>query len=225
MATVLTIEDDEITAKEIIRELTDCGFTVDWASSGREGMSKVMVGNYDAVMLDRMLPDIDGLTILRTMRGVGMETPVLMLSALSDADERVRGLRAGGDDYLTKPFASQEMSARLEILLRRHQRTGKRETALHVGPLDLDLVSRRASCVGIDIPLLPTEFRVLEFLMRNPSQVLTRTMIFEAVWGYRFDPGSNLIDVHVGRLRKKLEGVEAASKLLQTVRGSGYILG
>jgi two-component system OmpR family response regulator len=225
MTTVLTIEDDEITAKEIIRELTHCGFTVDWASTGREGMSKVMIGNYDAVMLDRMLPDIDGLTILRTMRGVGMETPVLMLSALSDADERVRGLRAGGDDYLTKPFASHEMSARLEILLRRHQRSSVRETRLHVGSLELDLVSRQATCKGVDIPLLPTEFRVLEFMMRNAGQVLTRTMIFEAVWGYRFDPGSNLIDVHVGRLRKKMDANEITARLLRTVRGSGYILG
>ncbi|RKP55861.1 response regulator transcription factor [Pararobbsia silviterrae] len=225
MGKILTIEDDEVTAQEIVATLKHHNFVVDWVDNGRDGMVRAVSGEYDAITLDRMLPGLDGLTIVTTMRSVGVDTPVLMLSALSDVDERVRGLRAGGDDYLTKPFSPDEMVARLEVLLRRGARAAEpRATTLRVGPLELDLVSRTATRDGQSLQLLPTEFKVLEFMMKNPGQTLTRTMIFEAVWGYHFDPGTNLIDVHIGRLRRKIDppGTEPQ---LHTVRGSGYILG
>jgi two-component system OmpR family response regulator len=183
-----------------------------------------MSDEYDVITLDRMLPGVDGLTILTTMRSIGIQTPVLMLSALGDVDERVRGLRAGGDDYLTKPFDPEEMTARLEVLLRRSQTpTTPFETSLRVGPLELDLISRKVQRDGEEIVLLPTEYRVLEFMMRHAGQTITRTMLFEAVWGYHFDPGTNLIDVHMGRLRKKIDP-PGVKQMIQTVRGSGYIL-
>jgi two-component system OmpR family response regulator len=225
MSRVLTIEDDEITGTEIVRELQSRGYTVDWVDSGHEGMVRAISAEYDLITLDRMLPGIDGLTILTTIRSVGIPTPVLMLSSLGDVDERVRGLRAGGDDYLTKPFDPEEMTARLEALLRRNQApTAQAQTSLCVGSLELDLISRKVRRDGQDIELLPTEFRVLEFMMRHAGQVLTRTMIFEAVWGCRFDPGTNLIDVHVGRLRKKVD-VPGDRPLIRTIRGSGYLFG
>jgi len=224
MSRVLTIEDDEITANDIVRELRTRGFSVDWVDNGRDGMARAMSDEYDLITLDRMLPGVDGLTILTTMRSVGVQTPVLMLSALGDVDERVRGLRAGGDDYLTKPFDPEEMTARLEVLLRRRQSSAAQsETALRVGPLELDLITRKVRRDDVEIALLPTEYRVLEFMMRHAGQTITRTMLFEAVWGYHFDPGTNLIDVHMGRLRKKVDP-PGATPLIQAVRGSGYIL-
>jgi two-component system OmpR family response regulator len=222
MPKILTIEDDELIADDIVRTLTSSGFSVDVARTGREGMAKVMAGEYDVVTLDRMLPDLDGLTIVATMRGVGMETPVLVMSAMSDVDHRIQGLRAGGDDYLTKPFSADEMFARVEVLLRRRPRNA--ETLLRTGALELDLVRRRVTHGKRELELQPTEFRVLEFMMRHAGQVLTRTMIFEAVWGCRFDPGTNLIDVHVGRLRKKVD-VPGERPLIRTIRGSGYLFG
>ncbi|MGF7135093.1 two-component system OmpR family response regulator [Paraburkholderia sp. EB58] len=224
MPKILTIEDDELIADDIVRTLTSSGFSVDVARTGREGMAKVMAGEYDVVTLDRMLPDLDGLTIVATMRGVGMETPVLVMSAMSDVDHRIQGLRAGGDDYLTKPFSPDEMFARVEVLLRRRPRNAKAETLLRTGVLELDLVRRRVTHGKRELELQPTEFRVLEFMMRHAGQVLTRTMIFEAVWGCRFDPGTNLIDVHVGRLRKKVD-VAGERPLIRTIRGSGYLFG
>ncbi|MEW6344656.1 MAG: response regulator transcription factor [Paraburkholderia sp.] len=224
MPKILTIEDDELIADDIVRTLTSSGFSVDVARTGREGMAKVMAGEYDVVTLDRMLPDLDGLTIVATMRGVGMETPVLVMSAMSDVDHRIQGLRAGGDDYLTKPFSADEMFARVEVLLRRRPRNAKAETFLRTGALELDLVRRRVTHGKRELELQPTEFRVLEFMMRHAGQVLTRTMIFEAVWGCRFDPGTNLIDVHVGRLRKKVD-VPGERPLIRTIRGSGYLFG
>jgi DNA-binding response OmpR family regulator len=201
MARVLTIEDDELIAQDVVRALTSSGLTVDVAHTGREGLAKVMGGNYDVVTLDRILPDLDGLTIIATMRGVGMQTPILVMSAMSEVDQRIQGLRAGGDDYLTKPFSADEMSARVEVLVRRRARFGM---------LDLDL--------------RPTELRVLEFMMRHTGQIVTRTMIFEAVWGCRYDPGTNLIDVHVGRLRKKVDELGERS-MIRTIRGAGYLFG
>ncbi len=225
VAHVLTIEDDEITANEIVRELTGRGFTVEWVANGRDGMARALGNEFDVITLDRMLPVVDGLTILTTMRSVGVRTPVLMLSALGDVDERVRGLRAGGDDYLTKPFDPEEMAARLEVLLRRSQTAPEQfDTSLTVGPLRLDLISRKVFRDGEEIALLPTEYRVLEYMMRNAGQTITRTMLFEAVWGYHFDPGTNLIEVHMGRLRKKIDPPDA-KQMIQTVRGAGYILG
>jgi two-component system OmpR family response regulator len=221
---ILTIEDDPITGNDIVGELTRSGFEVEWVDNGRDGMARAVTDRYDAVTLDRMLPGVDGLTILTAMRSVGIQTPVLMLSALGDVDERIRGLRAGGDDYLTKPFDPQELVARLEVLLRRHRSAPvPAETSLKVGILEIDLISRKVLCDGFEIVLLPTEYRVLEFMMRHAGQTITRTMLFEAVWGYHFDPGTNLIDVHMGRLRKKLDP-QGNRPLIQTVRGSGYLL-
>jgi two-component system OmpR family response regulator len=222
MAKVLTIEDDAVTAREIVTELRNRGNHVDWVDNGTAGLKRAVGGEYDAITLDRMLPGIDGLAVVTALREAGVETPVLMISALSDVDERVRGLRAGGDDYLTKPFAPDEMVARIEVLLRRQRATG-RETLLRVGDLELDLIERSARRGTHILELLPIEFRLLEFLVRNSGQVLTRTMIFESVWGYHFDPGTNVIDVHIGRLRKKVDP-PGAVPLIRTVRGSGYRL-
>lgn len=221
MPRVLTIEDDAITAGEITAELSRRGNTVDCLADGREGLERALGGDYDVITLDRMLPGLDGLAVIAALRAAGVQTPVLVISALSDVDERVRGLRAGGDDYLTKPFAPDEMAARVEVLLRRRQSAPA--TVLRVGELELDLIARTARRAGAPLDLLPLEFRLLEFLVRNAGQVLTRTMIFEAVWGYRFDPGTNVIDVHIGRLRRKVDaGGQPA--LIHTVRGAGYRL-
>jgi two-component system, OmpR family, response regulator len=222
---VLTVEDDAVTANEIVSELKQRGYEVDWVDNGRDGMARALSDDYSIITLDRMLPGVDGLSIVTAMRTVGIQTPVLMLSALGDVDERVRGLRAGGDDYLTKPFDAEELTARLEVLLRRRQAaTVARETVLRVGPLELDLISRKVRRDGEEVSLLPTEYRVLEFMMRHTGKTITRTMLFEAVWGYHFDPGTNLIDVHMGRLRKKIDP-PGLPPLIQTVRGSGYIIG
>jgi two-component system, OmpR family, response regulator len=222
---VLTVEDDAVTANEIVSELKQRGYEVDWVDNGRDGMARALSDDYSIITLDRMLPGVDGLSIVTAMRTVGIQTPVLMLSALGDVDERVRGLRAGGDDYLTKPFDPEELTARLEVLLRRRQAaTVARETVLRVGPLELDLIGRKVRRDGEEVSLLPTEYRVLEFMMRHAGKTITRTMLFEAVWGYHFDPGTNLIDVHMGRLRRKIDP-PGVTPLIQTVRGSGYILG
>jgi two-component system OmpR family response regulator len=219
---ILTIEDDETTAQEIVAELVSHGYEVDAVADGREGLLKAVSGDYDAITLDRMLPSLDGLALLKVIRNAGIETPVLMISALTDVDERVRGLRAGGDDYLIKPFVSEEMTARLEVLLRRRQ-APNRESLLACEDLQMDLIGRAVRRGARELRLSPTEFRLLEYLMRNANQILTRTMIFEAIWGYHFDPGTNLIDVHLGQLRRKVD--PAGSKaLIQTVRGSGYRL-
>ncbi|HSX58722.1 MAG TPA: response regulator transcription factor [Tahibacter sp.] len=222
MPRALTIEDDTVTAGEIVAELTRRGLAVDWAANGRDGYERARDGGYDVITLDRMLPELDGLSLVTRLRECGVQTPVLMISALSDVDERVRGLRAGGDDYLTKPFSPDEMAARVEVLLRRHG-AAARETALRVADLELDLITRVARRGGVELELLPTEFRLLEFLVRQSGQVLTRTMIFEAVWGYHFDPGTNVIEVHIGRLRRKID-VPGSPALIRTVRGSGYLL-
>ena len=222
MTRILAIEDDETTAHEIVSELTRHGFDVEWVADGREGLVRAVSDRFDAVTLDRMLPNVDGLTIVSVMRSSGIDIPVLMISALTEVDERVRGLRAGGDDYMTKPFASEEMAARLEVLLRR-QNAGPRQSILRAQDLELDLITREARRGGRQVGLLPTEFKLLEFMMRNAGQVLTRTMIFEAIWGYHFDPGTNLIDVHIGRLRRKID-TAGFTPMIKTIRGSGYVL-
>ncbi len=223
MAKILTIEDDALTAREIVTELANNGNEVESVGNGREGLARALTGAYDAITLDRMLPEVDGLTLVTELRRAGVDTPVLMISALSDVDARVRGLRAGGDDYLTKPFAPDEMAARVEVLLRR-RRAAAPETHLAVGDLDLDLITRTAKRRNAELELLPIEFRLLEFLMRNSGQVLTRSMIFESVWGYTFDPGTNVIDVHIARLRRKVDP-EGLPPLIHTVRGRGYCIG
>lgn len=222
MTRILTIEDDATTAQEIVHELSSHGFKVDWANNGKDGLERALSGDYDLITLDRMLPFMDGLAIVTAIRNKNIETPVLMISALSDVDERIDGLRAGGDDYLIKPFAPEEMAARVEVLLRRRNRT-ERQTKLRVADLELDLVARQANRNGKVLDLLPTEFRLLEYLMRNSGQIITRNMLFESVWGYHFDPGTNIIDVHIGRLRRKVDD-EALLPLIHTVRGSGYTL-
>jgi two-component system OmpR family response regulator len=223
MRKILSVEDDELMIQEILMSLPEPGYDVDVAQSGRAGLAKIMAGEYDVVTLDRMLPDLDGLAILASMRNVGIDTPVLLMSSLSNVDERIRGLRAGGDDYLTKPFSPEEMVARIEVLLKRKAPTHVPETILHLGVVALDLLKRKATHGGMELCLQPTELRVLEYLMRNSGQVLTRTMIFEGVWGCRFDPGTNLIDVHVGRLRKKL-AERGPSPSIRTIYGAGYLL-
>ncbi|NYE28725.1 two-component system OmpR family response regulator [Rhodanobacter sp. K2T2] len=222
MPRILVIEDDDVTAREIAAELTGHGIDVDRIADGSEGLLRAADPCYDAITLDMMLPGMDGLSVVTRLRAQGVATPVLMISALCDVDERVRGLRAGGDDYLTKPFAPDEMLARVEVLLRRH-RPQSPQTVLTVADLELDLVRHVARRAGKELSLLPTEFKLLEFLMRNAGQVLTRTMIFETVWGFHFDPGTNLIDVHIGRLRRKIDTAGLAP-LIHTVRGSGYCL-
>jgi two-component system OmpR family response regulator len=222
MPRVLTIEDDLVTAEEIATELRSHGFEVDLAADGSNGLALARAGDYAVITLDRMLPGVDGLTLVTTLRREGVTTPVLMISALSDVDERVRGLRAGGDDYLTKPFASDEMAARVEVLIRRHGQMGTTDSVLRAGDLELDLMSRSVRRGGQEISLLPTEFKLLEFLVRNAGQVVTRTMLFQEVWGYHFDPGTNLIDVHIGRVRKRIEQ-PGRTQPIKTVRGTGYV--
>jgi len=220
---ILVIEDDASTSDEIVAELANHGFEVDRAATGGEGLELAMRERYDVITLDRMLPDIDGLNVVSALRSNKVRTPILVISALSDVDERVRGLRAGGDDYLTKPFASDEMAARIEVLLRR-QAQSEEQTQLRQRGLLLDLIAHRAAFGTSDLDLKPTEFQLLDFMMRNSGQILTRTMIFEAVWGYHFDPGTNLIEVHIAGLRKKLEHA-GCPPLIHTVRGSGYLFG
>ena len=219
---VLVIEDDAGTADEIQAELASHGFQIDRVTNGGDGLAHALRQTYDVITLDRMLPDMDGLNVVAALRRNGVTTPVLVISALTDVDERVRGLRAGGDDYLTKPFASDEMAARVEVLLRRQAQAAL--TKLAFEGLTLDRVGHRARYGDRDLDLKPTEYQLLDFLMRNPGQVVTRTMILEAVWGYHFDPGTNVIEVHVAGLRKKLaEG--GCPDLIHTIRGSGYMFG
>ena len=223
MGKVLVIEDDRRTAAEIAAALGDHGFDVECAYNGRDGLLKATAERYDAIILDRMLPgDLDGLGVLATLRTVGIETPVLILSALSAVDERVRGLRAGGDDYLTKPFEFIELTARLEVLVRRRM-VAPQETKLQVGDLQIDLLTRQVTRHGRVVELLPREYRLLEYLMRHAGHLVTRTMLFEEVWGYHYDPQTNVIDVHIGKLRRKLEE-GGRPQLIHTVRGSGYVL-
>jgi len=221
LAKLLLIEDDAATAEEILADLRGRGHEVAWAATGPEGADATRSGTWNAIVLDRMLPGLDGLTLLRDLRAAGDRTPALVLSALGDVDERIRGLRAGGDDYLGKPFVLGELAARIEALLRRP--TDSRETVLRVGTLELDLIAGTGRRGVRDLDLLPRELKLLEYLMRRPGQVVTRAMMFEEVWNYRFAPKSNLIDVHVGRLRKKLE-VDGEPILIHNVRGEGFTL-
>ncbi len=221
MAKLLLIEDDAATAEEILGDLHGRGHEVAWAATGPDGAAAARSGGWNAIILDRMLPGLDGLTLLRDLRGAGDRTPALVLSALGDVDERIRGLRAGGDDYLGKPFVLAELAARIEALLRRP--TDVRETVIRVGTLELDLIAGTGRSGQRDLDLLPRELKLLEYLMRRPGQVVTRAMMFEEVWNYRFTPKSNLIDVHLGRLRKKLEA-EGEPMLIHNVRGEGFTL-
>jgi two-component system OmpR family response regulator len=219
---ILIIEDDEQTLAYLRRGLEEAGHTVDYAADGRDGMYLALEKRYDAAVIDRMLPGADGLAIVRAMRASHNDTPVLILSALGEVDDRVKGLRAGGDDYLVKPFAFAELLARLDALTRRRDADSP-ETTLSVGDLEMDLLSRSVRRAGKSIGLQPREFRLLEYLMRHADQVVTRTMLLEGVWDYNFDPQTNVIDVHISRLRGKIDR-DFDRPLIHTVRGAGYML-
>ena len=219
---LLVIEDDRAAAAYIAKGLAESGYVVDQAFEGRDGLFMASDGTYDALIVDRMLPNMDGLLVISALRTAEVRTPVLILSALGAVDDRVKGLRAGGDDYLVKPFAFAELLARIEALLRRGPPV-QTTTKLKVGDLELDLLARTVSRQGQPIDLLPREFSLLEFLMRHAGQVVTRTMLLESVWDYHFDPQTNVIDVHISRLRHKLDK-GFAHPMLQTVRGAGYRL-
>lgn len=219
---ILVIEDDTATASYLDKSLRESGHSVDRAEDGKEGLFMAMEGRYDALVVDRMLPRLDGLTIIQTLRAAADQTPVLILSALGEVDDRVKGLKAGGDDYLVKPFAFSELLARLEVLTRRSDAV-QVETAYQVGDLHMDLLSRSVKRGGQLIELQPREYRLLECLMRHAGQVVTRTMLLENVWDYHFDPQTNVIDVHISRLRRKIDK-DFEPPLIQTVRGAGYAL-
>lgn len=217
---VLVIEDDRQVADFVVKGLKENGFAVDAAYDGRDGLFMAASEPYDVIVLDRMLPQVDGLSLLKTLRAADVEVPVLILSAMGEVNDRVEGLRAGGDDYMSKPFSITELVTRVQVLLKRQVSHGS-ETLLQVGSLSVDLLTRRASRQGKDIDLKPREFQLLEFLMRHAGQIVTRTMILEHVWDYNFDPQTNVIDVHISRLRNKIDKGFSPS-LLQTVRGAGY---
>jgi two-component system OmpR family response regulator len=219
---LLVIEDDPETREFIVQGLRESGHNADETADGKEGLLLAGERDYDAIVLDRMLPGLDGLSIVKSLRAEGKRTPILILSALGEVDDRVEGLTRGGDDYLVKPFAFSELLARLQALTRRRDAEGP-ETRLRVADLEMDLLSRRVKRAGKNIDLQPREFRLLEYLMRHSGQVVTRTMLLEKVWDYHFDPQTNVIDVHVSRLRSKIDkGFDPP--LLHTVRGAGYVL-
>jgi two-component system OmpR family response regulator len=221
VAKILVIEDDDETADQIVTELVGRGFDVDREATGPSGLRRACEESYDVIVLDRLLPELEGLAIVEQIRRDGNTTPVLVLSALGEVEERVRGLRAGGDDYLTKPFAFTELTARIDALLRRSPEP--RATLLRVADLELDLLNREARRGLRKLDLQDRELRLLEYLVRHEGQVVTRAMLFEQVWHYHFDPRTNLIDVHIGRLRRKVDQA-GEPPLIHTVRGIGFVL-
>ena len=222
---VLVVEDDDRLADYIARGLIEQNFTVDRAATGRDGLFLATESRHDLVILDRMLPGMDGMAVLRALRAAGVHTPVIVLSALADTNDRIEGLTAGADDYLGKPFSFAELLARVHALLRRDKAgAATAQTAvLHCGDLELDRLARQVRRGARKIPMQPREFRLLEYLMLHAGEVVTRTMLLEAVWDYHFDPGTNVIDVHISRLRRKIDDGEPLA-LLRTVRGAGYML-
>jgi two-component system, OmpR family, response regulator len=219
---ILVVEDDPETAGQVVESLTANGYQVDIAANGNDALSRGRSDSYAVLTIDRMLPDLDGIAVMQQLRQDGVATPVLIVSALGEVDDRVRGLRAGGDDYLVKPFAFAELLARVEALARRSA-TVVRETVLRVGDLEVDLVSRTVNRRGREIKLLPREFQLLEYLVRNEGRVVPRAMLLQHVWDLHFDPTTNIIDVYVGRVRRKVDD-EQAYPLIHTVRGVGYCL-
>ena len=219
---ILVVEDDADVADYVAKGLRETGYTVEHVPDGRDGLYLASSSSFDAIVMDRMLPGMDGLSVVKALRAASVETPILILSALGQLDERVVGLRAGGDDYLTKPFGFSELHARIENLVRR--RAGRSvETVLRCADLEMDLLARKVFRAGKPLDLLPREFKLLEYFLRNKDRVVTRTMLLEQVWDYRFDPHTSIIDTHISRLRKKLdEGFERP--LLHTLRGVGYRL-
>jgi len=219
---LLIVEDNERVSQFLLKGLAEAGHTVDHAANGRDGIFLAATGPYDAIVMDRMLPGgIDGIAIIETLRRTGNRTPILILSALGEVDDRIQGLRVGGDDYLVKPFAFGELLARLDALVRRAQET-RPETTLVVDDLAMDLLTHKVTRAGKTIALQPREFKLLEYLMRHANQVVTRTMLLENVWDYNFDPQTNVVDVHVSKLRQKID--TGGRPLLRTVRNAGYKL-
>ena len=219
---LLIIEDDRDAADYLVKAFREVGHIADQATDGEEGQALALDGQYDVLIIDRMLPKRDGLSVISTLRSKSVETPVLILSALGEVDDRVKGLRTGGDDYLAKPYAFSELLARVEALARRPGKRGE-ETVYRVGDLELNRLSHEVSRAGQELQLQPREFRLLEYLMRHAGQVVTRTMLLENVWDYHFDPQTNVIDVHISRLRSKIDK-GFAQPLLHTVRGAGYMI-
>jgi two-component system OmpR family response regulator len=219
---ILVIEDDAVAANYLVKGLNECGHVVDHAGDGERGLEMARSSEYDVMVVDRMLPRLDGLKVIEELRKEENHTPVLVLSALGEVDQRVEGLKAGGDDYLTKPYAFAELLARVDALARRRN-PDTVQTKLSVGDLEMDLLARTVSRAGQTISLQPREFRLLEFLMKHAGQVVTRTMLLEKVWDYHFDPQTNVIDVHISRLRSKIDK-DFDRPLLHTVRGAGYRL-
>lgn len=219
---ILVIEDDETVAEQIVKGLQQNQYEVTCVSDGAEALSRAIAEDFDALVVDRMLPSMDGLTVVKKLREAGISVPVLFLSALGDVDDRVSGLQAGGDDYLIKPFAFAELLARIQALLRRQEESAN-ITRLKVADLEMDLLTQKVTRAGQTFNLQPREYKLLEYLMRNAGQVVTRTMLLENVWEYHFDPQTNVTDVHISRLRQKIDkGFD--EQLLATVRGAGYIL-
>ncbi|WP_041368266.1 response regulator transcription factor [Methylocella silvestris] len=220
---ILIVEDDSEAANYMAKAFREAGHVADHVGDGLEGYARAREEDYDVLIVDRMLPKLDGLSLIGGLRAQKVETPVLILSALGQVDDRVKGLRAGGDDYLSKPYAFAELLARVEILARRKQNGTGEETVYRVGGLELDRLAHKVAREGKEIQLQPREFRLLEYLMRHAGQVVTRTMLLENVWDYHFDPQTNVIDVHISRLRSKIDkGFEPP--LLQTIRGAGYMI-
>lgn len=219
---LLVIEDDAETSAYIARGLREQGHTVDVAATGRDGLFLATGGEHDVLVVDRMLPGLDGIGLVQALRGTGVKAPVLFLTALGGVGDRVRGLDAGGDDYLVKPFAFAELLARINALARRPP-LSETPTRLQAGDLEIDLLKRSVSRSGRSVELQPREFQLLEYLLRNKDRVVTRTMLLEAVWDFHFDPRTNIVETHISRLRSKL-AADAAPELIHTVRGAGYIL-
>ena len=219
---LLVVEDDRDAADYLVKAFREVGHVADAAIDGEEGFGMALDGQYDVLIVDRMLPKLDGLTVIGNLRDKGVETPVLILSALGQVDDRIKGLRAGGDDYLPKPYSFAELLARVEVLSRRRGGRGE-ETVLRVGDLSLDRMSREVRRGEEEVSLQPREFRLLEYLMKHAGQVVTRTMLLENVWDYHFDPQTNVIDVHISRLRSKIDK-GFSQPLLHTIRGAGYMI-
>lgn len=219
---ILLIEDDQGVASYIVKGLKESNHTVDHADNGKDGLFLATTEKYDVMIIDRMLPEVEGLKIIQTMRATDNKTPVLILSALGEVDERVKGLKAGGDDYLVKPFAFSELLARIEVLSKRNQ-TEFGKTVITNGNLEINLLSRTVTVNGQEVDLLQREYTLLEYFMKKPNQVITRSMLLENVWDYNFDPQTNIIDVHISRLRKKLDPFVTKQPIV-TVRGAGYML-
>ena len=219
---ILMVEDDATTIEYVVKGFVEQGHNIETATDGHQGLLLATSMKYDLIILDRMLPQLDGLKLLAALRATGIQTPVLILSALSHVDERVKGLRAGGDDYMTKPFAFSELLVRAEKLMQRGE-SQPTITDLNVGPLTIELLTRKVTLDGHEILLQPKEFQLLKYLMEHVNQVISRTLLFEAVWDYHFDPRTNVIDVHIAKLRRKFEEL-GHGELIETVRGAGYRL-